>query len=149
MKVNTFRSHKRFNTQHIHNIYNVARIFPFILGVKYKTLHVKPGLGRVGKICRKLIWTRFDRLSLADLANKPCNSLDSNFTNKHTLSSLNLDSKFWSWFASILHIEFLIHLVPKILEPNKLHLWQSMTKHFTKVKFSKFKNNSPFKINSP
>ena len=97
----------------------MARVFPFILGVKYKTLHVKSGLDWVGKIYRKLICTRFDRSSLADLAYKSCNSLDSNFTNKHTLSSLNPDSKFWSWFANTLHIEVLVHLVPKDLEPNK------------------------------
>ena len=61
---------------------------------------------------------RFDQSSLADLANKSYNSLDSNFTNKYTLSSLNLDSKFLSWFANTLHIEILIHLVSKVLEPN-------------------------------
>ena len=85
-------------------------------------------LGCVGKIYRKLICMKFNqpslifyRSSLADLANKSCNSLDSNFTNKHTLSSLNLDSKFWSWFANTLHIKVLIHLVPKVLEPNGNH----------------------------
>ena len=46
------------------------------------------------KYCKKLIYVRFDQSSLADLANKSYNLLDSNFTNKHTLSSLNLDSKF-------------------------------------------------------
>ena len=63
---------------------------------------------------------KFDWSSLVDLANKSCNSLDSNFTNKHTLSNLNLDFKFWSWFANTLHIEVLLHLVPKVLEPNNL-----------------------------
>ena len=38
MKVNTSKSHKRFNTQHINNQQNVTRVFPFILGVKYPTL---------------------------------------------------------------------------------------------------------------
>ena len=145
MKVNTSKSHKRFNTQHINNQQNVVRIFLFILGLKYKTLHVKPGFGLVGKkTCKKLICTRFDwsslifdRSSLANLANKSYNSLDFNFTNKYTLSSQNLDSKFWSWFANTLHIEVLIHLVPKVLEPNKLPLWQSLTKHITKLKCSK------------
>ena len=133
MKVNISRSHKRFNTQHINNLKNIARVFPFILGVKYKTLHVKSGLGWVGKICRKLICTRFNRSSLADLANKSYNSLVSNFTHKHTLSSLNLDSKFWSWFSNTLHIEVLIYLVPKVLEPNKLPIWQSVTKTYHKT----------------
>ena len=41
MKVNTSRSHKKFNTQPSKDIKNVARVFPFILGVKHKTLHVK------------------------------------------------------------------------------------------------------------
>ena len=36
------------------------------------------------------------------------------------MSSLNLDSKFWSWFANTLQFEVLIHLVPKVLEPNKM-----------------------------
>ena len=30
----------------------------------------------------------------------------------------NLDSMFWSWFANIIHNKVLIHLVPKVLEPN-------------------------------
>ena len=70
-------------------------------------------------------------------ANKSYNSLNSNFTNKHTLSNLNLDSKFWSWFANTLQIEVLIHLVPKVLEPNKLSLWHFVTKDITKMKCSK------------
>ena len=52
-------------------------------------------------------------------------------------ASLNLDSMFWSWFANIIHNEVLIHFVPKVLEPNKLLLWQSVTKHITKMKCSK------------
>ena len=80
---------------------------------------------------------RFDQSSLADLANKSSNSLDSNFTNKHTLSNLNLDSKFCSWFANTLQTEVLIYLVPKVLEPNKVPHWQSVTKHITKLKCSK------------
>ena len=40
MKVNTSRS-QRFNTQHIKDFQNVARVFPFILRVKHKTLYVK------------------------------------------------------------------------------------------------------------
>ena len=27
---------------------------------------------------------------------------------------------FWSWFANIIHNEVLIHLVPKVLEPNSI-----------------------------
>ena len=52
-------------------------------------------------------------------------------------ASLNLDFMFWSWFANIIHNEVLIHFVPKVLEPNKLLLWQSVTKHITKMKCSK------------
>ena len=33
--------------------------------------------------------------------------------------------------------EVLIHLVPKVLEPNKLPLWQFVAKHITKMKCSK------------
>ena len=101
-------------------------------------------LGWVGNSAEKTICTRFNRSSLifnrsslADLSNKSCSTLDSNFTNKHILSSLNLDSKFWSWFANSLQIEVLIHLAPKVLEPNKLPLWQFVTKHITNLKCSK------------
>ena len=139
MKVNTSRSLQRFNTHHINYLQNVARVFPFILRVKHKTLHVKLSLGWVGKICKKLICMRFDRLSLifdrlslANLANKSCNSLDSNFTSKHTLSSLNLDSKFWLWFANTLQIEVLLHLVTKVLEHNKKKtLWSFIGLRFS------------------
>ena len=55
---------------------------------------------------------------------------------------------FWSWFANILQIEVLILLVPKVLEPNKHPLWQSMTKHNTYIKCSKLQN-SPFKLKCP
>ena len=41
MKVNIFRSHKRFNTQLIKDLKNVIRVFPSILGVKHKTLYIK------------------------------------------------------------------------------------------------------------
>ena len=47
MKVNTFRSHKRFNTQHIKDFQNVVRVFPFILGVKHETLHIKQALAEL------------------------------------------------------------------------------------------------------
>ena len=40
MKINTSRSHKRFNTQHINNLQNLDRVFLFILETKYKILHV-------------------------------------------------------------------------------------------------------------
>ena len=35
--------------------------------------------------------------------------------------------------------EVLIHLVPKVLEPNNLLLWQSVTKHITQNKMLKVK----------
>ena len=46
---------------------------------------------------------------------------------------------FLLWFANTLQIEDLIHLVPKVLEPNKLPIWQSVTKHITKMKCLKLK----------
>ena len=55
---------KNSHTQHKEQPLNVARVFPFIPKTKHKTLHVKPGLGWVGKFCRKTICTSFDRLSL-------------------------------------------------------------------------------------
>ena len=50
-------------------------------------------------------------------------------------TSQNLDSIFWSWFANIIHNEVLIHSVAKVLKPNKLSLWQSVTKHITQMKW--------------
>ena len=80
-------------TQHKEQPLNVARVFPFILKTKHKTLHVKLGLGWVRKFCRKKICTSFDwsslifnRSSQADLHSRSCRTLDSNFTYKHTLS---------------------------------------------------------------
>ena len=75
--------------------------------------------------------------------------LDMNFDlDKHTLSNLNLNSKFWSWFANTLQIEVLIHLVPKVLEPNKLPLWQSVINTHHKTEMLKVTNN-PLKIKMP
>ena len=74
-------------TQHKEQPQNVARVFLFILKTKHKTLHVKSGLGSVGKFCRKTICTSFirsslilDRSSQADLHSKSYKTLDSNFT---------------------------------------------------------------------
>ena len=84
---------KDSHTQHKEPPQNMARFFPFILKTKHKTLHVKSGLGSVGKFCRKTICTSFDRSSLildrssqADLHSKSYKTLDSNLTLKHTLS---------------------------------------------------------------
>ena len=30
---------------------------------------------------------------------------------------------FWSWFANIIQIEFPIHLVSKVLEPNNIYIY--------------------------
>ena len=62
------------------------------------------------------IESNFRRSSLVDLVQYILQSLDSNFTHKHTLSNLNLDSKFWSWFVNTLQIKILIYLIPKVLE---------------------------------
>ena len=40
MKVNTSRSHKDSYTQHKQPQQNVARVFPFTLKAKHKTLHI-------------------------------------------------------------------------------------------------------------
>ena len=55
---------KYSHTQHKEQPKNVVRVFLFILKTKHKTLHVKPGLGWVGKFCRKTICTSFDWSSL-------------------------------------------------------------------------------------
>ena len=86
------------------------------------------GLGWVGKSGKKkkqFARASIDRVSFSiDQALPKLNGnflqlLDSNFTHKHTLSSLNLDLMFWLWFANTLQVEVLIHLDPNFLEPNK------------------------------
>ena len=103
------------------------------------------GLGWVGKICKKNILHELRLIKSNFRSIEPCRFSPINLAitrfqllQINTLwASLNLDSTFWSWFANIIHNEVLIHLVPKVLEPNKLPLWQSMTKHITKMKCSK------------
>ena len=41
MKANTSRSHKRFTHKHKEQSLNVARVFPFILKTKHKSIHDK------------------------------------------------------------------------------------------------------------
>ena len=53
---------------------------------------------------------------------------------------------FLLWFANTLQIEVLIHLVPKVLEPNKLPIWQSVTKHIKKMKCLKLKKKKKKKL---
>ena len=124
-----------------------------IFGVKHKTLHIKPGLGWVGKFCKKInlhevrsMESNFRSIEFCRF--RPINPTITRFQllQINTLwASLNLDSMFWSWFANIIHNEVLIHLVLKVLEPNKLPLSQSVTKHITKMKCSKLQN-SPIQI---
>ena len=52
------------HTQHKHPHKNVARVFPFILKAKHKTLHVIWAWAWVGKIYRKIFCTSFDQSSL-------------------------------------------------------------------------------------
>ena len=84
----------------------MARVFPFTLKAKHKTLHIKRAWAELENLKKKkkiyirfdrssLIFDRlsliFDQSSLANLHNKSCSTLDSNFIQKHTLNSLNLD----------------------------------------------------------
>ena len=96
------------------------------------------GLGWVGKFCKKInlhkVW------SIESCKFRPINPTITQFPllQINTLwVSLNLDYICWSWFANIIHNEVLIHLVPKVLEPNKFPLWQSVTKHITQMRCSK------------
>ena len=57
------------HTQHKEPPQNVARIFPFILKAKYKTLHVKRAWAELEKFCIKTICTSFD-LDSIDRARK-------------------------------------------------------------------------------
>ena len=63
----------------------MVRVFPFILKAKHKTLHVKRAWAELENSVEKQS-ASFDRSSHADLHNKSCSTLNSNFTHKHTLS---------------------------------------------------------------
>ena len=97
-------------------------------------------------------YTSFDQSSLifyqssqADLHSKSCRTLDSNFTYKHTLSKSKTKTKtFWSWFVNITNWSSNT-FKPKVLEPNKLPLWQSVTKHKLKQKCLKFTKTTHYK----
>ena len=70
----------------------MARVFPFILKTKHKTLHVKRAWAELkNSVEKQSAWASIDRLILdwsshADLHSKSCSTLDSNFTQKHTLN---------------------------------------------------------------
>ena len=74
-------------TQHKQQHKNEVRVFSFILKAKHKTLHVKRAWAELEiSVEKKSTWALIDRSSQADLHSKSCNTLDSNFTHKHTLS---------------------------------------------------------------
>ena len=115
----------------------MARVFPFILKTKHKTLHVKRAWAELENFAeKKSARASIDRSSLilnwlsqADLHSKSYRTLDSNFTYKHTLSKSKIKNKtFWSWFTNITNWSSNT-FKPKVLEPNKFSLWQSVTKH--------------------
>ena len=104
------------HTQHKEQPQNVARVFPFILKTKHKTLHIRPGLGWFGKFCKKTICTSINRLSLildrssqTDLHSKSYKILNSNFTHKHTLSKSKVRLKRFDHGLPTLQNEVLIH----------------------------------------
>ena len=95
----------------------MARVFPFKLKAKHKTLHVKRAWAELEKFCKKTIYTNFDRSSLildqssqADLHSKSCSTLDSNFTHKHTLSKSKTRLRCFDHGLPTLQNEVLIHL---------------------------------------
>ena len=85
-------------------------IFPFILKAKYKTLYVKRAWAELKNTVEKTIYTSFDRSSQADLHNKSCSTIDSNFTHKHTLSKSKTKTKHFDHGLQTLQNEVLIHL---------------------------------------
>ena len=86
-------------------------------------------LGWVGNSAEKTIGMTFDRSSQADLHSKSYNNSIPTLHKKHILwASLNKTKTLWSWFANITKWRSNT-LVPNSLEPNKLPLWKSMTKH--------------------
>ena len=78
------------------------------------------GLGWVGKFYKKTIYTSFNWSSLAKREQQFSTITWFQLYNKHTLSNLILDFKFDHGLPT-LHIEVLIHLDPKSLEPNNFY----------------------------
>ena len=108
---------KDSHTQHKEQPQNVARVFPFILKAKYKTLHVKWVWAELENFAEKTICTSFDwsslilnRSSQTNLHSKSCSTLDSNCTHKHTLSKSKTRLKRFDHGLLILQNEVLIHL---------------------------------------
>ena len=61
MEANISRSHKRFtHTQYKQQHKNVARVFPFILKTKHKTLHVIWAWAELEKFAKKTFCMSFD-----------------------------------------------------------------------------------------
>ena len=63
--------------------------------------------------------------------------LDSKLTLKQTLSKSKPRLNVLIMVCQHIQSKVLIHLVPKVLEPNNVPLWQSVTKHITRNKMLK------------
>ena len=127
-------------------------VFPFIHEVKHLTLHVICAWAEL-EILQKNKSTQIRSIEPNFRSIKPCrfypiNPVITRFqTTNHTLSKpkprlyilIMVCQLIINWNSNI--------LVPKILEPNKLPLWQSVTKHSTKIKCSKYKQ--PIQIKKP
>ena len=83
MKVNTSKSHRRFNTQLSKDSQNIARVFPFILKVKQLTLHV--------------IWTWAKLEILKKIKFHEFRSIESNFQSIETCRFCPITSAI-NWF---------------------------------------------------
>ena len=81
----------------------------------------------------------FNRSSLAILHSKLLQNTRFKLTLKQTLSKPKPRLIVLIMVCQHIQNEVLIYLVPKVLEPNNLPLWQSVTKHITRNKMLKVK----------
>ena len=97
----------------------MARVFPFILGVKHLTLHVYWAWATFETFLQNSRTTCFDQSSLAVLHSKFLENTRFKLTLKQILSKPK--PRFIVLIMVCQHIqdEILIHLVPKVLKPNK------------------------------
>ena len=97
----------------------MARVFPFILGVKHLTLHVYWAWATFETFLQNSRTTCFNQSSLAVLHSKFLENTRFKLTLKQILSKPK--PRFVVLIMVCQHIqdEILIHLVPKVLKPNK------------------------------
>ena len=99
----------------------MARIFPFILGVKHLTLHVYWAQAMFETFLQNFGTACFDQSSLAVLHSKFQQNTWFKLTLKQTLSKPKPTLIVLIMVYQHIQNEVLIYLVPKVLEPNNLY----------------------------